>query len=303
METRDLEYVLLVWKLASIGKAADSLGMTQPALTKAVRRVEEQLGVTLFERGALGVRPTTAGALFLARAQRLQRDYDDALSEMRSIGKGEQGMISIGYSPSFSDKLVVAASRRLMRERPAARLRIRCRLALELLDMLRAGELDIALVPAPAEGPEFHVDTLFHDQLIIVADPAHPLVQKEGVRLAELQGEEWLLPEASLPVRQMIEQAFATRGLARPRLKIEADFSSPVLYQLIHGSQLLTLSKYGQMFLSTGLAQVKLREGELDLERSLGIITRVQGYVSPVCVRMIELLKDEVARKNLIEWL
>ncbi|WP_271410943.1 LysR family transcriptional regulator [Pseudomonas sp. Q1-7] len=303
METRDLEYVLLVWKLASIGKAADALGMTQPALTKAVRRVEDQLGVPLFERGALGVRPTAAGELFLIRAQRLQRDYDDALSEMRSIGKGEQGMISVGYSPSFSDKLLVAACRRLMRERPAAKLRIRCRLAQELLDLLRAGELDIALVPAPAEDHELHVDTLFHDQLIIVADAAHPLVGKEGVRLAELQGEEWLLPEASLPVRHMIEQAFVSRGLARPRLKIEADFSSPVLYQLIHGSQLLTLSKYGQMFLSTGLAQVKLQEGELDLDRRLGIITRVQGYLSPVCLRMIELLKEEVRRKELIEWL
>lgn len=71
METRDLEYVLAVEAHGGIGRAAEALDMTQPALTKAVQRVEAQLGVPLFERTTLGMRVTQAGAVFLERARRI----------------------------------------------------------------------------------------------------------------------------------------------------------------------------------------------------------------------------------------
>jgi DNA-binding transcriptional LysR family regulator len=98
METRDLEYVLAVEAHGGIGRAAEALDMTQPALTKAVQRVEAQLGVPLFERTTLGMRVTQAGTVFLERARRIRLEYEDAISEMRGIQTGEQGMLRLGYS-------------------------------------------------------------------------------------------------------------------------------------------------------------------------------------------------------------
>ena len=89
METRDLEYVLAVEAHGGIGRAAEALDMTQPALTKAVQRVEAQLGVPLFERTTLGMRVTQAGAVFLERARRIRLEYEDAIKEMRGIQTGE----------------------------------------------------------------------------------------------------------------------------------------------------------------------------------------------------------------------
>ncbi|CAG4889386.1 HTH-type transcriptional regulator TdfR [Paraburkholderia saeva] len=100
METRDLDYLLAVDEHGGIGKAAEALGMSQPALTKAIQRVEAQTGLALFQRTAHGVAPTQAGSLFLARARRIALEYEDALKEMRALRSGEQGVLSLGYSPT-----------------------------------------------------------------------------------------------------------------------------------------------------------------------------------------------------------
>ncbi|MBO3273935.1 LysR family transcriptional regulator [Pseudomonas schmalbachii] len=303
MDTRDLEYVVCIQQQGTIGKAADALGISQPALTKAVRRVEQQLGIQLFERLPQGMRATQAGELFLERAKHLSRDFDDALAEMRCISTGEQGVVRLGYSPTFPDTLVVAACRRLMRERPAARLRLRCRMARELLEALDAGELDMAFVPIPDSNREFAMQPLYEDRLVVAADPGHPLVARRQVTLADLQGEEWLLPAGHMTVRQMLEAAFRQRGLPPPALRAEADFSSEILYQLVEGTRLLTLARHGKGFLGTGLAAIDLAPKELELDRCVGIVTRAQGYLSPVCQRTIELFREEMAKKDVLQWL
>ena len=101
----------------SIGRAAEALGLSQPALTKALQRVEAQAGLPLFERSANGMRPTQAGARFLERARRIQLEYDDALQEMQGIRTGQLGMLRLGYSPSIQ-ALVLDACRQLLREAP-----------------------------------------------------------------------------------------------------------------------------------------------------------------------------------------
>jgi len=187
METRDLEYVLAVETHGGIGRAAEALDMTQPALTKAVQRVEAQLGVPLFERTTLGMRVTQAGAVFLERARRIRLEYEDAIKEMRGIQTGEQGMLRLGYSPSMPNALVLGACRQLIRERPVARLRLTMRVARELMDLLQAGELDLAIAPLPRQvNPALVSRELFTDRLAVVADENHPLLRRRNLTLADL---------------------------------------------------------------------------------------------------------------------
>lgn len=296
MDTRDLEYVICVRQSGSIGKAAEVLGISQPALTKAVRRVEEQLGLQLFERVPQGMRPTHAGELFLKRAQKLHRDFDDAMVEVRCLRTGEQGVVRIGYSLTFPDELLHAACRRLIRERPSAKLKLCCRMAQELLSALRAGELDIVFVPIRATEPELDIQPLYRDRLVVAADAAHPLCQRKGLHLEDLKGEDWALPAGHITVRVMLEEAFRQRGLPAPSVRVEADFSSSNSYQLIAGSRILTLARFSREFLATGLAALDLAPGELDLNRNVGMVTRTNGFLSPVCCRVIELFKEEIAK-------
>jgi DNA-binding transcriptional LysR family regulator len=292
METRDLEYLLAVERHGSIGKAADALGLSQPALTKAMQRLETQVGVTLFERNANGMTPTPAGARFIARARRIALEFDDAMQEMRAISSGERGIVRIGYSPTVPSALVLGACRQLLRERPAARLRLRCRLARDLLDLLAAGELDLVVAPAPAQ-PEASLDILelFRDRLSVLADEAHPLQRKPDLTLADLADQEWLLPETTLPVRRQIDAAFRARGLSGPRLRVETDFGSTSLLLLLRGTPLLCVSGAEALDQLEGLRALDVRPGELELRRRIAAMHRVGAYLPPLAQRLIALLQ------------
>ncbi len=303
MNIRDLEYIITVQQYGAVGKAAEQLGISQPSLTKAIHRVEKQLGVTLFERLSTGMRLTLAGEMFLGRAQRLSRDFDDALAEMRGIRSGEQGAVRLGYSPSLPEALLVASCRRLLRERPTARLRMRRRLASELLEQLRNGELDVAVMPISAATEGFDTRVLYEDSLTVVADALHPLTARPHVQLRDLQYEQWLLPEGHIGVRRALDNAFIRQGLPPPSLRIEADFSSEALYEFIIGTPTLTLSRCGRMTQSLGLKPLNLEQSALDLRRSIGLVTRSGGYLSPVCQRLIELFSEVACERNMQEWL
>lgn len=295
METRDIEYILAVAAHGGIGRAAEALGISQPALTKAVRRVETQAGLPLFERTANGMSATYAGTRFLERARRMRLEYEDGIKEMLGIRTGEQGILRLGYSPSIPGSVILGACRQLVRERPVARLRLRRRLARDLLDLLAAGELDMAVAPAP-QGPavpgDFAVESLFDDRLVVVADEGHALLRRRKLRLADLAEQEWLLPEGHITLRQQVDAAFRQRGLPEPKLRIEIDFGSTSLFALMQGTQMLSIANEGGDAMQHGLRALPLGVEELDLRRHIGVISRAGAYLSPLAQRLTALLRE-----------
>ncbi|POR52263.1 LysR family transcriptional regulator [Paraburkholderia eburnea] len=296
METRDLDYLLAIEKHGGIGKAAEALGMSQPALTKAIQRVEAQAGLALFERTANGVVPTPPGALFLARARRIALEYEDALKEMHAIRGGEQGMLRIGYSPTVPDTLVLDACRQLLKERPAARLRLRRRLARELVDLLVAGELDLIVAPEQdGDNGELSFVELFCDTLSVLAADTHPLHRKRNLRLVNLVDQEWLLPGPTIPLRQKIDAAFERQGLPAPRLRVETDFGSISLLHLMRDTTMLCVAGTESFGTLEGLRALNVDTKELDLYRHIGVIFRTQAYLSPLAQRTIVLLQERAS--------
>ncbi|MEK7319663.1 MAG: LysR family transcriptional regulator [Pseudomonadota bacterium] len=292
METRDLEYVLAVETHGGIGRAAEALDMTQPALTKAVQRVEAQLGVPLFERTTLGMRVTQAGAVFLERARRIRLEYEDAIKEMRGIQTGEQGMLRLGYSPSMPNALVLGACRQLIRERPVARLRLTMRVARELMDLLQAGELDLAIAPLPRQvNPALVSRELFTDRLAVVADENHPLLRRRNLTLADLTDQQWLLPSSHVLIRQRIDAAFTELGLPAPILRVETDFGSTALFDLVRGTEMLCIAGSTSNGAQAGLRPIALRPDALDLGRRVGVMSRAGAYLSPLALRMIGIFE------------
>ncbi|MFL9992284.1 LysR family transcriptional regulator [Paraburkholderia sediminicola] len=293
METRDLDYLLAVEEHRGIGKAAEALGMSQPALTKAIQRVEAQTGLALFQRTANGAAPTQAGSLFLARARRIALEYEDALKEMHAIRSGEQGMLSLGYSPTVPAALVLGACRQLLKERPAARLRLRRRLARDLVDLLVAGELDLIVAPEPKpDANELSFVELFRDSLSVLADESHPLHLKRNLRLADLADQEWLLPGPTIPLRQQVDAAFARQGLDAPKLRVETDFGSTSLLHLLRGTAMLCVAGTESFDALEGLRALNLDPSELDLRRHIGVVFRKEAYLSPLAQRAMALLQE-----------
>lgn len=296
LETRDLDYLLAVQEHGGIGKAAEALGMSQPALTKALRRVEEQAGLPLFERTVNGVTPTPAGTLFLARARRIALEYDDALKEMEALRSGEQGLLRIGYSPTVPGSLVLGACQQLMTERPAAKLRLRRRLARDLGALLFAGELDLIVAPQldSSDGTCEFVE-LFHDSLVVLADEGHRLHRRRGLTLADLADEQWLLPAPHIRIRQQVDEAFRQRGLAGPKLRVETDFGSNSLLHLLRGTTMLCVAGTESLGALRGLRALRLGSEQLDLRRQVGMTYRAGAYLSPLAQRLVAVLRERLA--------
>lgn len=292
METRDMAYVLAVHEHGGIGRAAEALGLTQPALSKAIHRVESHLGLPLFERSPGGMAATTAGRVFIQRAKRIQLEYEDAMKEMRGLRSGEHGLLRIGSSPSVAADLIVKAGRQLLRERPVARLHLSRRFARDLLEMVSEGELDLAVMPLPeADMPTLAVRELFNDRLAIMADIDHPLQQRRRLGLAALVDQQWLLPAAPFAIRRQIEKAFQKLDLPPPLLRVEVDFGGPLAFDLIRGSGMLTVAGTESGGATDGFKALDISQDELDLRRKVGIATRAGAYVSPLSERMISLLE------------
>lgn len=295
METRDFEYVLAVNRHGGIGRAAEALGITQPALSKAIQRVEAQIGLPLFERTSTGMSPSLAGELFIKRATRIQLEYDDVLKEMQGLKTGEQGLLRLGFSPSIPTGLIVGACRQIIKERPIARLRISRKFARDLINMLHEGSLDLAIVPLPENRiADFRVWELFSDRLAIMADETHPLHHRQNLSLSDLADQEWLLPGSQFNLRQQVELAFKQKGLQPPALRIEIDFGGTLLFDLIRGTRMLAVGGAESSGNILGFRPLDLRQDELNLRRMVGIMARSGAYFSPLAERMIALLEEHV---------
>jgi DNA-binding transcriptional LysR family regulator len=292
METRDMTYVLAVDEHRGIGRAAEALGLTQPALSKAIQRVENALGVPLFDRGPTGMSATLAGQAFIRRATRIRLEYEDALKEVQGIRSGEHGLLRIGSSPSVPPDLIVTAGRRLLRERPVARLRLSRRFAGDLIEMVAAGQLDLAVVPLPeSDLSTFQVRKLFDDRLRIVADESHPLRRRRRLPLRALSDQQWLLPGGQFAIRQQIELAFRAQGLAPPLPRVEVDFGGVLTFDLIRGFGMITVVGAETGGPMGGFAPLDVDPAQLDLRREVGVVMRAGAYVSPLAERMIALLE------------
>ncbi|MNM71618.1 HTH-type transcriptional regulator GltC [compost metagenome] len=293
MEVRDLEYLLAVAERGSVLRAAEQLGMTQPAVTKAVARLEREVGMPLFERDPRGMVPTLAGAALIVRARKIRLEHDDAVRELGEMRAGTVGLIRFGFSPTVAASLLYGACNQLLQERPAARFQMRERLGDELLGALLGGDVDL-VVARITDIDVDHVSAglLYMDRLFVVADAGHPLVHRRNVRLEDLTQQEWVLPPRRIQLRQQVENAFRERGLPPPKLRVEIDSNRSAMLGLVQGTRSLTLCSEDALPQLTYLRPLDIRPESLDLRRRIGILHRSGAYLAPVVCRLIEILKE-----------
>ncbi len=109
---------------------------------------------------------------------------------------------------------------------------------------------------------------------MVVADEGHALLRRRKLRLADLAHQEWLLPEAHIPLRRQVDAAFRECGLPEPTPRIEIDFGSTSLFDLMQGTQMLSIANEGSDAMEHGLHALPLGVEELDLRRHVGVMTR-----------------------------
>src|SRR5256886_12663906 len=187
MDLRHLRYFIGVAEEENVSRAALKLHVSQPALSRQIRDLEEELGFSLLERSAKSVRLTEAGRTFLIEARAVLQRAEVAVKTARSVATGGRGELHVGYAPSLTARILPPALRAFQAELPNVRVRLHDLSTEEMLAGLREGKLQIALVvrltPALLRGLRF--EELARDSICLAVAPKHPFAARRAVTLGE----------------------------------------------------------------------------------------------------------------------
>ncbi|WP_326538583.1 LysR family transcriptional regulator [Pseudorhodoferax sp.] len=290
MDLRDLQYFEVIAELEHLGRAAERLHRTQPALTSCVRRLEEACGAALFEKTGRGIRLTAAGHALLRWAQRTRLDVESARREIGDIGRGLSGHVKLGIVPTAAQFLLPPVARDLIAEAPEVTLKTHVALVDVLTPLLRAGDIDLMVGTEGAKEPGFTVQHLAEDIIVVAANAGHPVFDKPRPALKDLLRWRWVLQPPGAPTRDWLDQTFDRHNLARPVVQVESTMLL-VLPALIGETGLLSF--ISRLHLQAGRSGAALREVAIpatSMRRRLVVTYRDSGYVSPAAQRLIALL-------------
>jgi DNA-binding transcriptional LysR family regulator len=223
MDLRQIAYVEAVARNASFTRAASELHMAQPALSLAIRRLEGELGVRLFERTSRRVTPTDAGSAFVNRAARVSREIDALAQEMRQYAEGIRGRLRISAWYHVEPDLVEFI-RDFTAANPLVEVSIQELAAADALAAVRSGDIDLAGV---VHYPELDFRDLERSHLrtepaVLVLRPGDPLAGRESVKLTDLGGMAFVVTRPGTGLRRLFDHVF-TGAEQRPHIAIETN--------------------------------------------------------------------------------
>ncbi len=274
---------------------AESIGVTQPAVSMAVRQLEESVGAALFERTARGMMPTRAGAALAFRLKRAMAEMRHAAADIAALQGIDRGVVSVGALPLGRTRLLPESIAGLVSAYPGLRVATVEGSFETLAASLRAGDLDFILgALRPADyAHDLEGQPLADDELAIVARRDHPFAKRARMAGRDLAQARWALPRANTPNRTLLERALARRGLAPPDIVVETS-DLAVLRGVLVASDLVTAISPRQLSyeLAAGLLRI-LPFPLADTRRVIGITRRTDSLVWPGA----RLLMDEIVRR------
>lgn len=218
IDLRKLRAFVAVGRSSGFGSAAGALGLSQSAVSVAVRRLEAELGVRLLDRTTRSVRPTAAGARLLPVAGRLLEELDAALQEIRETGQRRRGRVTVACLPSVAARLMPAAVAAAGRDHPDLEAIILDTSADDVRRLVESGAADFGISNLPIADPRLVVRALLQDPFCLVCRGDDPLAAHETVRWQEIGSRDLVLPAAGTGSRRLIDEAIQREALSPGRI-------------------------------------------------------------------------------------
>jgi DNA-binding transcriptional LysR family regulator len=290
MELAQVRYFKAVARHGSFSAAAKALGMTQPGLTKAVRRLEASLDCALFVRLPRGVALTEQGQTLLRHAGLLEVQLLDARGEVQALGRGAVGVLRIGAGPSWLSRALPRIVAELSARYPGLTFQVEGGFNRSLTEALRAGDLDLVVSALPDRSPAgLQAMALTTDTISVVAGQHHPLRKKRRPQPSSTLAYPWVLPGRDVLLRLRLEALFRVAGLEPPAAKIESD-SISFIGAVLRNSDMLSFAT-SQVLRSEMGGVAPLFIPGLAMTRSAGILYRSSAGVTPAMRALIEAIK------------
>lgn len=301
-DPRQLSAFLSIVQHGSLGRAAEVLHLTQPALSRTVKRLETQIGAPLFERNAKGMLLTPVGEALLPHAQLMSRVAEQASEEIDALRGLQKGTIRVGGIASVVGRILPLAIDRVLTHWPNLRVQIIEGVWDRLADALTKHEIDLAIGVAIEEDEEISPisDCHWDDRSYVVAAIDHPLRKKRNLRLADTLQQRWASTPRGTAPYQHVHQVFRSCGLDAPNIVVETR-SIITLKSLVTQANFLCWMA-GPMFEDERRARLidALPLAEVSAPRTLTVFRRRHGILPGPAAKLLEELRQIIKEGEVI---
>lgn len=297
MDLRHLRTFLRVYGHRSISAAALEMGVSQPALSKVLRRLEGEFGVPLFDRLPRGLEPTEYGNALAEAARSIDTNYRLALRQIDAMRDAKVGELNIGAGATWRDRLLPEAVAQFVERRPGVRVTVQTGSSDSILTSLIDGEIDVALVPiqdGAADSQDVRTETLVTDTLVVAARAGHPLTERKDVSLAELAQVRWAMATGRYVVDRF-RAVFQRHGIEPPEAVVATEDMNCLLDIVARTDLVAYVPRLRVKFRRDDrLAVVPSKQAESD--RATGVVMRARTRPTALQTAFIKTLKQVVAR-------
>ena len=214
MELMQLQMVVAAAEEQSLQRAAARVGRTPQAVSMAIGKLEDELGIALFERASSrGFRLTAEGDVFVNYAKRSLALLDEAALALERMGSSKGRHLRIGANESIGEHVLPRFTHSFREQCPQIALKIRIGFSDHVLAALRQGEVDVALIADRPRDRDFRVEPLMTDRLIGIVSPRHRLANRASLRLSDLASESVIVLTQESELRERVVQTFRRFGV------------------------------------------------------------------------------------------
>jgi DNA-binding transcriptional LysR family regulator len=261
MELRHLRYFVAAAETENVSRAAAKVHVSQPALSRQIRDLEDELGFPLFERSAKSVRLTEAGKIFFTEARAVLQRADEAVATAKAVAHGGRTELHVGYAPSPTVRIMPATLRVFQAQFPKVRVRLHDLSTEEMLAGVRDGKLQMALLVRPGHGllRGLHFEELSRDTMCLAVSHEHPLARGRSATLEQVAREPLVAFSAiEYPeYKEYLEALFAPIK-AKPRIAQEHDSSASLIAAVESGGGVAIVPRSFSCFTGPRLKLVAL---------------------------------------------
>lgn len=284
--------LLTVIEEGSVNRAAVRLRITQPALSRQMKVLENEVGGRLLERESSGVKPTGLGHALVKAMRPLVKSYDNVMSDLRRQARGERAELRVGYLGSAAQRFLTPALALLRKSYPAARLKLHDLSPREQIAALRSGELDVALIgqEGVAAAREFHSAKLCSLGVCAAMADGDRLAAKKSIAIKDLKGRDFIgIDEDEMPGRNRWMTALCKTAGFKPRFVAVVDGLTHVMSQVVSESAVTLVPAYFAKSSHPGVAFVPVSDAKAKWDF---IVLGQKGRASPAARVLIAALKQ-----------
>ncbi len=294
MDSDALNTFLMVHHRGGISSAAKALHRSQPAISRRIALLEQELGVPLFERVAGRTMLSDAGRVMVPYAERAVAAAQDAENAVRALARPNSGPVALAVVGTLAGGQLSAIMKHFASENPQVDLTLRTATSAEVSDLIRRGEATIGLRYDQDRSRDLDYERIFAERLQVVCAPDHPRAGRRVKRLAELRGERWIAFPV-VPGRREITAShvfalFQTHGLGEVDwTPVDSLTAQKRLVEAGLGIALLSQSNVAEELKSSAISTIGV--GDLAASHDVVAVTRRSGFLSAASRGLLEIIR------------